>query len=338
MSSRVPNFTVFIPVHNGGEYLPICVESILRQSYQEFTLVILENQSIDGTAEWLQNIAQDDSRISVLPSDSLLSIEKNWERILSVPKKEFMTIVGHDDILEANFLEVICDSIKNEPKANLYTTHFNLIDGKGQLIRPCLPMHKYETASEFLAARFTEIRDSFGTGYVVRSEVYESVGGIPNFDDLLYSDDALWLSLIGDKYKVTSPLSCFLYRLHMGSVSGSPSADALFYGLKKYLYFIDALSSGQKSIADVVVKYGPQYIEVRCNEYYRYVIKHLADNEELIATHKDEIERMLEKYVGGETFLEKNDLEIKTPDSHTELNVRSRMWQIITKIKNRLTA
>ena len=76
-------FSVILPVRNGGNYIKVCVASILAQTYPEFNLVILENCSTDGTPEWLTTLT--DPRISVIPAEKPLSIEDNWARILSEP-------------------------------------------------------------------------------------------------------------------------------------------------------------------------------------------------------------------------------------------------------------
>jgi len=273
MDKIANDFSVILPVRNGGKYLPLCVKSILAQTYQGFELVILENQSTDGTSKWLQALEREDSRVKVMPSKTPLSMEENWKRILSVPKKKFMTVIGHDDLLEPNFLEEINTLVRDKPEVNLYQTHFRLIDSEGKLIRYCMPIPKYETAAEFLAARMAEIRDSFGTGYVMLSEQYDKVGGIPSFGSLLYADDALWLSLMGSSYKVTSPRACFSYRLHSKSVSGKPNSEALFNGLKQYLGLLTKLVNEDKELARVVKRYVPQYVSMRCQYRYHHLLK-----------------------------------------------------------------
>jgi glycosyltransferase involved in cell wall biosynthesis len=94
-------FSIILPVKNGGEYVKECVQSILAQSCPDFNLHILENCSTDGTAEWLQTLR--DERIIIIPAEIPLSIEENWARILFIQKNEFMTIIGHDDLLESNY-------------------------------------------------------------------------------------------------------------------------------------------------------------------------------------------------------------------------------------------
>ncbi|MBU6460576.1 MAG: glycosyltransferase family 2 protein [Proteobacteria bacterium] len=266
-------FTVFLPVRNGGIHLPLCVNSILAQSNTSFDLVILENKSTDGTSEWLQSLEKKDSRVRVIPSGTSLSVEENWKRILAVPKNEFMTVIGHDDLLDPDFFDEIARTIENEPEACLYLTHFRLIDVDGKVLRPCKPIPKYETVSEFLAARMAGIRDSFGTGYVMRSVNYDEVGGIPPFCDLLYADDALWIKLMGFSFKVTSQRVCFSYRLHSGSISGKPNNEALFRAFVQYLIFLKKISECSEEITEVMGTYGSQYVASRCQNYYSHLLR-----------------------------------------------------------------
>jgi glycosyltransferase involved in cell wall biosynthesis len=281
----------------------LCVESILAQSYQDFNLVILENQSTDGTTEWLQTLERKESRVKVIHSEAALSIEGNWKRILTIPKNEFMTMIGHDDLLDQNFLEEINKAIQEEPGANLYLTHYRLIDSEGKLIRYCTPIPKHESAAEFLAARMAEIRDSFGTGYVMRSKQYDEIGGIPPYPNLMFADDELWVKLIGTTFKATSPQVCFSYRLHAGSVSGTPNRIALFNGLKQYLDFLRELAKENGDIASVLKFYGPQYVAKWCQNYYYYLVKvtpwgRQVDREKLM-----EIENLMKEF-SSETILD----------------------------------
>ena len=170
-------FSFILPVKNGGEYIKECVQSILAQTLQDFNLIILENKSTDGTAEWLQTL--NDIRITVIPAETSLSIEENWARILSIPKNEFITITGHDDVFDTNYLQVINDLVDQYPAASLYQTHFRFIDAKGKIIRSCLKMDEKQNASDFLSSFLQRKIDVNGTGFMLRSKDYDKLGGIP---------------------------------------------------------------------------------------------------------------------------------------------------------------
>ena len=108
-------YSIILPVRNGGEYVKECVNSILTQSLNSFNLLILDNCSTDGTFEWI--ISLNDARIKIYPAAKSLSIEENWDRIKSLPKNEFITLIGHDDILDKHYLEVMDRLISKHPKA-----------------------------------------------------------------------------------------------------------------------------------------------------------------------------------------------------------------------------
>ena len=272
-NKRYAKYSIFLPVRNGGTHLSLCVSSILAQSYPGFELIILENQSTDGTAEWLQALDKREPRVSVIAAESAMSMEENWQRILKIEKNEYMTIIGHDDLYDENFLEEIDKTIQEQPGASLYLTHFRLVDNEGKFMRYCNPIPRQESVAEFLAARMTRIRDSFGTGYVMRSALYEQVGGIPAYPNLLYADDTLWISLMRSAHTAVSPRSCFSYRYHSKSVSGNANQDALFAGLKKHLEFLRRLVDSDPDIARVMDHYGRPYISRACQNYYYFLIK-----------------------------------------------------------------
>ena len=78
-------FSIILPVRNGGEYVKECINSILAQSYMGFELLVFDNNSSDGTLEWLNSI--DDKRVKVYPSATSLTIEENWGRIIALEKR-----------------------------------------------------------------------------------------------------------------------------------------------------------------------------------------------------------------------------------------------------------
>ncbi len=253
--------TIALPVRNGGEYLKLCVESILAQRGGDFELAVLDNASTDDTPDYLAGLR--DERVRLYPAARPLSIEENWARIKTIPKAEFLTTIGHDDLLDPNFLEVISGLIRQHPDAGLYHTHFRLIDEHGNFLRHSRPVPARESAAEFLAARLNDQRDSFGTGYVLRSSLYDEVGGIPPFLRLLYADDALWLRVMTRAgARVTSPQECFSYRYHAGSAARTTAFADYLAALEAYWDELETLAREDHEIARVLTRYGPDYLSL----------------------------------------------------------------------------
>ena len=234
----MPTFSIILPVRNGGSYVKECVGSILAQTHTDFNLIVLDNASTDGTLEWIQSVK--DERIVIYPSTESLSIEKNWARIVTVPKNEFITCIGHDDILMPGYLEEMNVLIRQYPDASLYQTHFNFIDAKGELIKPCFPVEKIQHAKDFLETILEMIIDVNGTGFMARAKDFDKTGGIPPYPNLLFADFELWIEITRIGYKVTSEKNCFSYRLHQSMTTNSTDDkfQAAFEMLVKYLSFL----------------------------------------------------------------------------------------------------
>jgi len=240
-------FLIVLPVHNGGAYLKACIASILAQTHEHFRLIVLENASTDDTPNWLRRLR--DPRISVRESTELLEIEKSWARILQLDfSEEFLTIIGHDDLLDPAYLSQMSALIDAHPDAGLYQSHFRLIDKHGRRMRSCLPMPTRETARGFLAARLRLRRDSQGTGYMFRASDYVRVGGIRPYKKLIFADDALWLDLMRDSYMATLACEAFSYRLHPGGTSHAPDWRSTLDALGCYLDFLKSYGESDRGV------------------------------------------------------------------------------------------
>jgi len=264
-------YSIILPVRNGGEYVKECVTSILAQTIPDFNLLVLDNNSNDGTLEWIESIG--DKRIKTFPSSQSLTITENWGRIVAIPKNEFITLIGHDDVLKPDYLAIMDELIQTHPKASLYQTHFEYIDQQGKFVRNCLPMDEIQYGHEFLAAHMTHTLDSMGSGYMMRSKDYDRLGGIPvHYPNLIYADYELWTKLSLLSYKATSSKSGFLYRLHQ-SVSKTTNIiqyqDAFF----NYVDFISGLMKSNADVRGVVEKYGNRFMVFYCKSLSHRLLK-----------------------------------------------------------------
>lgn len=90
-----PFLTIAIPVRNRGKYLPSVFETILTQEYSDVEVLVLDNQSDDGTEALVSQ--KDDPRLRYLPSDAPLGMAENWERGLDHARGEYVFYLGGDD-------------------------------------------------------------------------------------------------------------------------------------------------------------------------------------------------------------------------------------------------
>ena len=252
-------FTLIIPSYNGGDYLKECVASIRAQTCPDFTLAVLDDGSTDGSLEWLGGL--DEPRLTLYPAPAHLGIVGNWGRALEIPKAEFMTIIGQDDLLGPDYLAVMDALTRKHPDAGLYHAHFRFIDKQGKVIRPCRSLPARETAAQYLTALFTGSRDTYGTGYLMRSARYEALGGIPAFEKLLFADDALWMALMDGSYKATAPEECFSCRLHPASASGGTGWQSWLAAMPPYAAFLADTAARDPDFSRAYADHASGYFE-----------------------------------------------------------------------------
>lgn len=247
MSGQINNFSIIIPFKTGKHYLLDCLQSVLAQDYPHFEIIILADIT-SNTDDALHAISDlNNPKISVLLSDKNLDILQNWGRIKDLDKKEYMTILGYDDILSKGFLSCINNSINTNPDASLYHTHFNYINSNSEAIKKCQPLPTQMTASDYLEYTLKESIDIMATGYVFRSKDYDAIGGIPtSYPNLIYADAQLWIELSKKGHLVVDPSIQFSFRIH-SSVTKT-SKDKIL--LEAFILFLDYLKGLKQESAN----------------------------------------------------------------------------------------
>lgn len=304
------SFSIILPVRNGGHYVKECIASLLGQSFENFNVIVLDNCSTDDTVAWIRSL--NDNRLNVHESGNALSIEQNWARIKNVPKNEFMTMIGYDDLLHSNYLQEMDALIRKHPTATLYQGHFDYIDAKGRFIRDCLRMDEIQLAHEFLASQMTRKIDSTGTGYMMRSLDFDAVGGMPvQYPNLIFSDYELWIKLMMKGYKATSPKKCFSYRIHK-SVSRTTNGMAYQEAFSQYLQFLLTIMESNTLIVETVRKYGSEFLLYYCESLSHRLLKTPVKERTLtVSDFIKKCELFSAKLIPGQEFKPLNHFRIR---------------------------
>lgn len=262
-------FSILLTTKNSGEYVKQCVASILAQTYKNFNLLVFDDNSTDGTLEWLQSIESD--QIIIFPSNENLGIEKNWGRFTEVDKYEYCTIIGHDDLLYPNFLETIVQNIQATPSAMVYHTYFNFINKDDVTIRQCKPIDSSINFLQFIQLLFNGSIDITGTGYVMHTSIFNKIGGMPTFPKLLFADYALLIRLlsykeinnsIGEKHDqimATTAKVQFAFRLHQSVTTRSDNTE-LYNAFSMLLNDIKKIAEDNVPLAQIIKANGQIFL------------------------------------------------------------------------------
>ena len=127
-----PAVSVIVPVYKVEAYLDRCVESILRQTFDDFEIILVDDGSPDKSPEMCDAWAEKDARIQVIHKENGgASAARNAG--LRSAAGQFIAFVDSDDWIEPHMFERLVGLIR-ENDADMCLTDFRSNDGQ-QTIR-----------------------------------------------------------------------------------------------------------------------------------------------------------------------------------------------------------
>ncbi len=98
--------SVIIPVYNVEEYLRECVDSVLKQTYQNFEIILVDDGSTDSSGKICDEYVKKDDRITVIHrKNGGLSVARNTG--LSESNGNYVYFLDSDDYVSENALETL---------------------------------------------------------------------------------------------------------------------------------------------------------------------------------------------------------------------------------------
>lgn len=94
MSSE-PFFSIVIPTRNRADTLYYTIRSILNQNFQDYEIIVCNNNSIDNTEDVIKSFS--DERIKYISSDIDLSMADNWELAYTKVTGQYVTYIADND-------------------------------------------------------------------------------------------------------------------------------------------------------------------------------------------------------------------------------------------------
>ena len=103
--------SIIVPVYNTAQYLPQCIESILKQSFKNWELILIDDGSTDSSAEICEEWAQKDARIKVIHKVNSGQADCR-NQALEICQGTYIGFVDSDDWIDESMYEVLMDDLK----------------------------------------------------------------------------------------------------------------------------------------------------------------------------------------------------------------------------------
>jgi glycosyltransferase involved in cell wall biosynthesis len=182
-----PLISVVVPTYNANlDFLQTALDSVRRQNYNHWELVIADDCSTDIRVwPWIQEYSQHDTRIKCIRNKNHGSISNTTNAAYKLTSGDYVALLDHDDLLWPMALSEVASSIKKHPKVDVLYTDEDKISPKGDTHQD--PFFKPDYAPE-LFQRVNYINHLL----VISRNMIEKTGGWrPEYDgaqdwDILY--------------------------------------------------------------------------------------------------------------------------------------------------------
>lgn len=212
--------SVVIPTYNAERTILETIESVLKQTFQDFELIVIDDGSTDQTVRLLQTV--EDHRLQVFSyPNSGAAIARN--RGIAHSTGEYISFIDSDDLWTPDKLEFQFSALQKNPHAGLaYSWTCNMTATADQFFPTPKFLYQGDVYPHLLVVNFL----CCGSNCLIRRSAIEAVG---EFDSTLKAaeDWDYWLRLAAHTKFVVVPKYQIFYRLSSESLSSN--AETLEY-------------------------------------------------------------------------------------------------------------
>ena len=126
-----PKVSVLIPAYKAAPFIGEAIESILKQSFTDFELIVADDDSPDATWEIITHYADKDPRIVAVRNERNLGIAGNRNKLISIARGEFVMWQDADDISMPERMARQVAYMDSHPSVGIVGGYLQFFDEKG---------------------------------------------------------------------------------------------------------------------------------------------------------------------------------------------------------------
>lgn len=277
--------SIIIPVYNSEKYLKDCLNSVIKQTYKNIEIIVINDGSTDGTLHICKKMQEKDNRIKVYSNSTNKGVTFSRKKGLQEAKGAYIGFVDSDDWIEKNMYEnlyhiikkdncqIVCSAIYKNYESKEYKECDKFSEGVYAINDYILNnMICFGNTNEY-GIRYSNCNKLFLAEII--KKVYEEID-----DDILYFEDsvATWLSIINSNKISITHEAYYHYRRNIVSASHKGS-EKYYIAISKAFYLfknkIDKIPHS-KEIEKKIDKKMTEAIVNGLNGYYNFYQKNIC--------------------------------------------------------------
>ena len=182
MKQHKPFFSVVIPLYNKANFIENCVESVLKQSFTNFELIIVNDGSTDDSLSKIQLLT--DERLQIVNQENQGAAAARNKGV-KLAKSEWIAFLDADDFWLNKHLEIHYNNIQRFPEEFVFISQPKIIGANGNEF---LPTYNFKVPAQAILLSYFKnslVQDLLVTpGLVIQKQFFNQVG---KFDENIKS-------------------------------------------------------------------------------------------------------------------------------------------------------
>ena len=226
-----PKVSIIIVNYNGKELLQKCLDSLLNVKYDNFEIILVDNNSTDGTVEF---ITKNHPSIILIKLDSNKGFAEPNNIAAKIAKGEYLLFLNNDTVVTPNFIFEMVKVMETDKKIaicqSLLLKPDGSVDSSGDFIDHLGVVYNSKTEID----EIREVSSARGASMLVRSDIFEKLDGFDQKFFVTFEDvDLCWRSWILG-YRVLIIPTSIVY--HEGGITIKKiKSEIAFHGFKNQL-------------------------------------------------------------------------------------------------------
>lgn len=118
MKQNRVKLAINLVTHNAEKYLLLCLKSLAQQTWQEFSLLIIDNGSSDGTVKYIK---ENYPQIKLIEHQQNVGFAKAHNQGIAWTDSNYLMLLNQDVILEKDYLEKAIKYLDKHPEVSALT-------------------------------------------------------------------------------------------------------------------------------------------------------------------------------------------------------------------------
>ena len=247
----MPLVSVIIPNYNHAPFLRQRIESVLDQTFRDFEVIILDDNSQDDSRSIIESYRGHEKVSHIILNEfNSGSTFLQWKKGFDLAAGALLWIAESDDWCEPNFLETLVKPFETDPQMALALLHSVWVNDDGSIMRisKAGKLESTMPGALFVTKHMLEWNEVYNASMCIfKKSLLEFVP--PQYQDFKFCGDwFFWIRIAAQGNVYISGRVLNYFRKHQANVSGS----ALNNGLLYYEYFKLADFFLQWQLADEV--------------------------------------------------------------------------------------